>query len=86
MSNELDVLKNYLEDEYKGAVRILTHPLPYWCDPNEQKEKTIVRGLGATMYAQYLGVSYNEVAPVYDNFKELVENIIPTKERKEIRL
>lgn len=86
MSKELDALKKYLESEYKMTAMVLTRPLPSLYDPNEQKDKTIVRGLGATMYAQELGLSYNEVAPVYDGFKELVENIVPTRERKETTL
>jgi len=84
--NELEKLKDYLDAEYASTARFLTHPIPSWCkDPEEHREKAIVRGLGAVMYAQYLGVPYEEVNEVFEIYKSALEDIIVTKER-EIRI
>lgn len=83
----LEKLKDYLEkDEYRSVVNILTRDkLPWWVDnPNEIKNLSLQRGLGACQFIQYLGVPFEEVNEVYNTFKEEVETIVPTKE-KEVR-
>lgn len=80
--NTLEKLKDYLEKEYRDLVRLITNPLPWWCDPQESKDKTITRGVGAVMFAQILGASYEEVEPIFDEFKKCIDDIIPTKERE----
>lgn len=83
MTKELEKLKDYLDVEYRDTARFLTHSLPWWCkDPIEHREKAITRGLGACMYAQYLGVKFEEVDAIFEKFKKAVEDIIPTKERE----
>jgi hypothetical protein len=82
----LEKLKDYLEDEYRSLVNILTRDrLPWWVDnPNDIKKLSLQRGLGACQFIQYLGVPFEEVDKVYDTFKKAVEVITPTKE-KEVR-
>lgn len=81
----LEKLKNYLEDEYRSEVNILTRDkLPWWFDDaNESKHYTLQRGLGACQFIQHLGIPFKEVSEVYETFKKAVEDIIPTKEREE---
>ena len=85
IEEKLEKLKNYLEDEYRSEVIILTRDkLPYWLDdPNKSKYSTIQRGLGACQFIQHLGVPFKEVSEVYETFKKAVEDIVPTKEREE---
>lgn len=81
----LEKLKDYLEnDEYRSLVDILTRDkLPWWVDdPNELKNLSLQRGLGACQFIQYLGVPFDEVSEAYETFKEAVETVIPTKERE----
>ena len=81
----LEKFKDYLEDEYRSEVNILTrNKLPWWFnDPNESKHYTLQRALGACQFIQHLGVPFEEVNEVYETFKKAVEDIIPTKEREE---
>ena len=82
----LEKLKDYLEnDEYRSVVNMLTREkLPWWIDdPDELKNSSLQRGLGACQFIQYLGVPFKEVNEVYETFKEALEDIIPTKEREE---
>lgn len=80
----LEKLKDYLEDEYRSEVSILTRgKLPWWFDgPNESKHYTLQRGLGACQFIQCFGVPFEEVDEAYETFKKAVEDIIPTKERE----
>ena len=81
----LEKLKDYLEnDEYRSVVKILTHEkLAWWIDdPNELKQLSLQRGLGACQFIQYLGVPFGEVNEIYNTFKEEIEAIMPTKERE----
>lgn len=80
----LEKLKNYLEDEYRSEVLILTRDkLPWWFnDVNESKHCALQRGLGACQFIQHLGVPFKEVSEVYETFKKAVEDIVPTKERE----
>lgn len=81
----LEKFKDYLEkDEYRSLVNILTRDkLPWWVDnPNDLKNDSLQRGIGACQFIQYLGVPFDEVIKIYDTFKKAVEDIIPTKERE----
>lgn len=81
----LEKLKDYLEnDEYRSVVNILTRDkLPWWIDdPDELKNLSLQRGLGACQFIQYLGVPFEEVDETYKTFKKAIEDIIPTKERE----
>ena len=80
--DNLEKLKDYLESEYRSLVNILTREeLPWWCDPKESKDLALQRGLGAVMYAQYLGETYNDVNNIYEEYKTQVEAIIPAKKK-----
>lgn len=85
-SEMLEKLKDYLEnDEYRSLVNILTRDkLPWWVDdPDELKNSSLQRGLGACQFIQYLGAPFKEVNEVYNTFKEAVEVIVPTKEKED---
>ena len=83
--NELEKLKDYLDNEYRMAVAILTRPQSWYSDPERTKTCAIVRGLGAVMFAQELGISYEEVNPIYEEYKKCIEDIIVCTER-EVRI
>ena len=80
----LEKFKDYLENEYRTEVFVLTRgKLPWWIDdPNESKHYVLQRGLGAGQFLQCLGVPFEEVNKAYETFKKAVEDIIPTKERE----
>ena len=81
----LEKLKDYLENEYRSVVNLLTREKLYWCvdNPNEIKHLALQRGLGACLFIQYLGISFKEVDKAYKTFKEAVEAVVPTIEREE---
>jgi len=84
MNSNLEKLKDYLEDEYRSTVNILTREeLPWWLDnPNESKHLALQRGLGAVMYAQWLGEKYEDVEVIYEEYKTAIEAIIPTTKKE----
>ena len=69
MKEKLDA---YFEKEYQATVQILQNP-PTWCDtPKKKKEmiwNTVQRCLGAVMFAQDLGLAYEDTK-AYDEYLE----------------
>ena len=77
----LEKLKDYLENEYRSVVKLITREvLPFWCHPAETKKMSLDRGMGAVLYAQYLGAAYEDVNIIYEEFKAQIEAIIPTEQ------
>ena len=68
----LEQLKEYLEWEYKNTKDLINNP-PTWCSTVRQKEhaiwNTINRCLGATMFAQRFGVSYEDTY-IYEEYRK----------------
>ena len=44
-----------------------------WISHKDVVDNAIVRCLGVTMFVQTIGVSYEEVAPLYDEYKAKLE-------------
>ncbi len=68
------VEKNF-ETEYDTFTRLydIVEP-PRWYDKEKDRNDTIVRLLAVAMFAQSLGVAYEEIDPLYNYYKEKVEN------------
>ena len=72
----MDIFKKVEENfdnEYNTFTRLYDNP-PRWYDKEKDRDTTIVRLLAVAMFAQSLGVAYEEIDPLYNYYKEKIEN------------
>ena len=72
-------LESYFANEYNGALRIV-ESLPWWCstrkDILEMLLSTVQRCLGAAQFIQILGVSFDEVNVLYDDYRKKIMDLM----------
>ena len=74
----LEAIKKYFDYELNGLrviARFHPHPEETWLAKDFVKQSTLSRGMGVILFAQLNGETYEEVAKLYDEFKEEVEQI-----------
>lgn len=73
--NMLEKVKEYFEKEYNSTKRAIENHYSF-ATPKQFVERSITDCLAITQFAQTLGVSYEDVAPVYEEIKERLENLL----------
>ena len=71
----LDKIKDFFEDEYTSTKRYLKSP---YAKGRERMvvDKSISRCLGVAQFAQSVGVTYDDVSPLYDIYKKKLELLL----------
>lgn len=78
----LELVKKYLEDEYKSIIkqfRRIDKGDSIWSEKAKSMlvNQTISRGLGAVMFAQGLeGIEFEDIDPLYEKYKKDLENLL----------
>ena len=75
----IDTIKDVLIDRLKREVsdtELSLNLLRDYFTKSRIKEMALDRGLGATMFAQELGVSYEDADAIYENFKKEIEELV----------
>ena len=74
-------VKDFFELEYTSTVRYLNSS---YVKGNERMvvEKSISRCLGVAQFVQGIGVTYEEVDPVYNHYKKLFELLLDRQPKK----
>ena len=71
----LNKIKDFFEEEYTSTARYLKSP--YVKDRERMVvDKTISRCLGVAQFVQNIGVSYDDVNPVYEIYKKKLEFLL----------
>ena len=71
----LNKIKDFFEEEYTSTARYLKSPYAKGCE-RMIVEKTISRCLGVAQFVQNIGVSYNDVIPVYEIYKKKLKCLL----------
>ena len=71
----LNKIKDFFEEEYTSTARYLKSP---YVKGRERMvvDKTISRCLGVAQFVQNIGVSYDDVNPVYKIYKKKLEFLL----------
>lgn len=71
----LNKIKDFFEEEYTSTARYLKSP---YVKGRERMvvDKTISRCLGVVQFVQNIGVSYDDVNPVYEIYKKKLEFLL----------
>ena len=71
----LNKIKDFFEEEYTSTKRYLKSP---YAKGRERMvvDKSISRCLGVAQFVQGIGVTYEEVDPVYNHYKKLFELLL----------
>lgn len=71
----LKKVKDFFEEEYTSTARYLKST---YAKGNERMvvEKSISRCLGVAQFVQGIGLTYEEVEPVYNNYKKKLELLL----------
>ncbi len=80
MSHEeiLKKVKEYYEEEYQDTKRCFEINWN-WSTPQELINGSIKRCLGVAQFVQNLGVAYEDIGPIYMEYKEKLENLLTTE-------
>jgi len=79
MNITTDTIKDVLIDRLNKEVRdtkISLNLLRDYFTKSRIQEMALDRGLGATIFAQELGVSYEDTDIIYENFKKEIEELV----------
>ena len=71
----LEKVKEYFEREYVDTVRAIERKYN-WGTPKSFVERAITDCLAVAMFAQTIGVSFEEVDPLYNEYKAKLENLL----------
>lgn len=71
----LDKIKDFFEEEYTSTAEDLKSPYAKGCE-RMIVEKTISRCHGVAQFVQDIGVSYNDVIPVYEIYKKKLKCLL----------
>lgn len=71
----LEKVKEYFEREYIDTVRAIERKYD-WGTPKSFVERAITNCLAVAMFAQTVGVKFEEVDPLYNEYKEKLENLL----------
>lgn len=71
----LDKIKDFFEDEYTSTERYLKSP---YAKGRERMviDKSISRCLGVAQFVQSVGVTYDDVSPLYEIYKKKLELLL----------
>ena len=70
-----DAVIVFLDDEIRMLKRCKHNPYLADMPWNTQQKCSLDRGLGVVLFVQELGLEYEEVSKLYEDFKAEVENI-----------
>ena len=71
----IKAIKKYFEDEVKEAIDLKEYCARFDEDYARAKNTILDRGLGASFFAQKLGIKYEEIDKLYHDFKEKVDKV-----------
>lgn len=71
----LNKIKDFFEEEYTLTKRYLKSPYAKGCE-RTVVYKSISRCLGVAQFVQNIGVSYDDVSPLYDIYKKKLELLL----------
>ena len=71
----LEKVKEYFEREYIDAVRAIERKYN-WGTPKSFVERAITNCLTVAMFAQTIEVSFEEIDPIYNEYKTKLENLL----------
>ena len=71
----LEKVKEYFESEYTDTVRAIERKY-YWGTPKSFVERAITNCLAVAMFAQTVGISFEEVDPLYNEYKAKLEDLL----------
>lgn len=71
----LEKVKEYFEKEYISTVHAIERKYS-WGTPKEFVDRGITNCLAVAMFAQTIGVSFEDVEPLYNEYKEKLENLL----------
>ena len=71
----LDKVKEYFEDKYRETKRAIDREYD-WMTPREFINRGISDCLAVAMFAQTIGVKYEIIDPIYNEYKEKIENLL----------
>ena len=71
----LNTIKDFFEMEYTSTARYLKSTYAKGCE-RMVVDKTISRCLGVAQFAQNIGVSYEDISPVYEIYKKKLELLL----------
>lgn len=71
----LDKIKDFFEEEYTSTKRYLKSP---YAKGRERMvvDKSISRCLGVAQFVQNVGVTYDDISPLYDIYKKKLELLL----------
>jgi len=69
----LEKVRNYFESELRRAEEDIKRP---WADKGEVVWYAIQRCLGVADFATYLGVSYTDVVPLFEEYREKLNKLL----------
>lgn len=76
-------IRNFFDTEYVDTKRYINYldddPRLKFCSTGMIVDKTICRLLGVTQFVQNLGVEYDEIAPIYDEYREKLEKLLESE-------
>lgn len=71
----LEKIKEYFETEYKDTVNSIGAHYR-WIEPSKIISQTLDRCFGVAMFAQTIGVKYEDIAILYNEYKEKLEKLL----------
>lgn len=71
----LEKVKEYFEREYIDTERAIERKYN-WGTPKSFVERAITNCLAVAMFVQTIGVSFEEVDPLYNEYKAKLENLL----------
>ena len=77
-------IKNFFDNEYISTKRYISYlnndPRLKFCSTGMIIDKAICRLLGVTQFVQTLGVEYKEIDPIYEEYRQKLENLLKESE------
>lgn len=71
----IEKVKEYFEREYKDCVRAIEQKYDFGT-PKDFVWRAITDCLAVAMFAQTIGVKFEEIDPIYNEYKEKLENLL----------
>ena len=71
----LNKIKDFFEEEYTSTKKYLKSPYAEGCE-RMVVYKNISRCLGVSLFVQNIGVSYEDINPVYEIYKKKLELLL----------
>ena len=71
----LEKVREYFERQYIDTVRAIERKYD-WGTPKSFVERAITDCLAVAMFSQTIGVSFEEVDPLYNEYKAKLENLL----------